>query len=161
MKFDFQRARPFIGLGVLVVLVLAVFWWLGAFTPEETDAGQINKLNERFVEETNDHDWDGLLNLCWFEYPERRKEWLEGIPGAANAVRIEAMNYNRGFSVPAGATEFELEVNIVARIGPWNTTHNRDSRTGVVRYKKIDGRWLIDIDKSAPGFVIPIPARSR
>lgn len=152
--------RNIVGVVILLTLVLFVLAYCGVFEGEQSDEAQIRALMERAQEEINDHDWDDLFELT--DLTEQEKQaWIKAVPRQADLVQIDAVNPKGLITVPAGSTEHEQEVSVVAHleapvvgsVGP-----QIDAVEGTLYFVKKDGRWYIDWEKSAPTFpYIPKP----
>ena len=83
------------------------------------------------------------------------------MPRQAQLVDIDNLAYRGFLSVPDGATEYVIAVTVLAhleapdvgRVGP-----QLDTVDGRLYFVKKDGRWLIDINRSADTFpYVPKP----
>ena len=159
MKLDQRQVRNIIAGGVLLLLVILVMWWFGVFEAKGSDEDQIRRVTEAAREEFNDHDWDDLLQYCYVEpdTPQRRKQWVDSVPRQANGIRIMSILPTQPLSVPVGATSYEVEVSIVAQ--PIIGATRIEVPKGKLYYVKKNNVWLIDLERSAPNFGVPIPAR--
>jgi hypothetical protein len=144
---------------VLVILIVLLLAWAGVFEGSESDEAQIRALMEQARDEINDHDWDDFLDLCNLEQ-QRREKWRASIPRQAAVVNIDSLQPTELLSVPAGAVEAEVSVNVIASLrNPLSgKSLQTDSMNGTIFCVKVDGRWRIDLDRSAATFpYIPKP----
>ena len=139
---------------ILLVLVGMVLAYCGVFEGDQSDTAQVRRLVDRAKDEMNAHDWDDFFALCDLT-PEEARAWEASIPQQAQLVVVDNITYREFLAVPDGATEYSinvtvlahLEAPIVGRVGA-----QLDSVNGTLYFVKKDGRWLIDINKSAPTF---------
>jgi hypothetical protein len=159
MKLDQRQVRNIVAGGVLLLLVILVMWWFGVFEAKGSDEDQIRKVTEAAREEFNDHDWDDVLQYCYVEpdTPQRRKQWVDSVPRQANGIRIMSIMHTQPLSVPVGAVTYESEISIVAQ--PIIGATRIEVPKGKLYYVKKNGVWLIDLEKSAPNFGVPVPPR--
>lgn len=144
------------GVGLLVILAL-VLAWCGVFEGAESDEAQIRALIDQSKEEINDHDWDDFLRLCHLNDADRQA-WRDGIPRQANFVIIDSLVPKGLISVPAGSTEYEVNVHAVAHMSVMGRSVQADAVDGTMFFVKVDGRWKIDLDRSSSTFpYIPKP----
>lgn len=144
------------GVGLAIVLVL-ILGWCGVFESAQSDEAQIRGLIEQARQEVNDHDWDDFLRLCNLNDADRQA-WRDAIPKQANFVVVDTLVPKGFISVPVGATEYEVEVNAVARMSVMGRSIQADTVDGTMYFVKVDGRWKIDLDRSSSTFpYIPKP----
>ncbi len=144
---------------VLVILLVFVLAWLGVFESAGSDEAQVRDLMEQARAEINDHDWDDFLDLCNLDQ-QRREAWRAAIPRQAAVVHLDSLQPTELLSVPPGATEVEVDVNVIASLrNPLSgKSLQTDSMNGTIFCVKVDGRWRIDLDRSAATFpYIPKP----
>jgi hypothetical protein len=144
---------------VLVILLVVMLAWLGVFEGAESDEAQVRALMEQARDEINDHDWDDFLDLCNLDQP-RREAWRASIPRQAAVVNIDSLQPTEMLSVPPGAAEVEVGVNVIASLrNPLSgKSLQTDSMNGTIYCVKVDGRWRIDLDRSAATFpYVPKP----
>ena len=135
---------------VLCVLVLFVLAYCGVFEGAQSDEAQIRALLERSREEINDHDWDDLFDLCDLTEPEKQA-WIKSVPNQAKLVQIDSMQPSGIISVPPGATEYELDVTVIAHLEApvvGKIGNGMDSVSCHIRFVKKNNRWYIDADNS-------------
>lgn len=151
--------RNWVAGAVLLALVILVMWFFGVFEAKGSDEDQIRRLTENARLEFNSHDWDDVLQYCYVDpdTPQRRRQWVQSVPRQANGIRIMSILPNRPLNVPVGATTYEIEVSVVAQ--PIIGATRIDVPKGKLHYVKKDGVWLIDLEKSAPNFGVPVPPR--
>jgi hypothetical protein len=151
--------RNILGLMVLAAMLLVVLAWLGVFEGRHSDEAQIRELMERAQREFNNHNWDNLLLLCHLT-PQERDAWRAAIPEAANRVVLETFEPMGFISVPADAAEYQQEVLIVGRVNVPLVGSRIPAETvrGTMNFVRVDGRWRIDINRSAATFpYVPRP----
>lgn len=159
MKLDQRQVRNIIAGSVLLLLVILVMWWFGVFEAKGSDEDQIRRVTEAAREEFNDHDWDDILQYCYVEpdTPQRRKQWVDSVPRQANGIRIMSILPTQPLNVPVGATTYEVEISIVAQ--PIIGATRIEVPKGKLYYVKKNNVWLIDLERSAPNFGVPVPPR--
>lgn len=141
------------GAVVLLGVILLGLVYFGAFDSVESDEAQIRELMDRAREETNDHDWDDLFRLGDMT-DERREAWQDNVPRQANLVVIDDIRPMEIINVPAGATDYDCEVKVIAHIkNPISGANLQgDVVDGTLYFVKKDERWWIDFDRSADTF---------
>lgn len=149
------------GVGLLILLAF-VLAYCGVFEGGKSDEAQIRELMENLKVELSDHDWDDALRLCDLE-PDERDAWKEAIPRQAELVKIVAITPDGFISVPPGASEFQLEVTVLARLeAPIAGNLRADTTKGTLHFVRRNGMWLIDLDRSAPTFpYLPAPPTKK
>ncbi len=160
MKLTQHQIRNLIALGVLLVLACVVGWWVGIFDAKGSDEDQIRRLTENARTEFNDHDWEDALQYCWVEpnTRERRQQWIKSIPNQANAINLDSILPTVPLSVPVGANEYVIEVSIIAHGQVAFFSGGRiNVPKGTIFYVRKNGLWLIDLERSAPTFGVPVP----
>lgn len=149
--------RNILGGAGLAILLLLVLGWCGVFEGAQSDEAQIRGLIEQARQEVNDHDWDDFLRLCNLNDADRNA-WRNAIPKQANFVVVDTLVPKGFISVPAGSTEYQVEVNAVARMSVMGRSVQADTVDGTMYFVKVDGRWKIDLDRSSSTFpYIPKP----
>lgn len=140
------------GVVLLAVVILGLIYF-GVFEGEQSDEAQIRALMDRAKTETNDHDWSDLFRLGDMT-AERREAWVDSVPRQANLVRIDDIRPKSILNVAPGATEYELDVKVIAHLrNPIGGANIRgDVVDGTLYFVKNDGRWFIDFDRSADTF---------
>ena len=146
--------RNIIGAVVLLALVLFVLAYCGVFEGEQSDEAQVRALIERAQDEINDHNWPALFDLTDLNEQEKAA-WIEAVPDRAELVKIDAITPKGLIAVPAGETEYEIDIRVLAhmeaplvgRVGP-----QLDAVDGTLYFVKKNDRWYIDWDRSAPTF---------
>lgn len=154
--------RNIVAGAVLLALIVVVAVWAGLFEGAESDDAQIRALIERARDEINDHDYDDFLKLCNLT-PAEREAWKSAIDGQplSNFVVVDTLEPRGFISVPAGASEYQIEVNAISHLEvPFKGSLQADSINGTFYFVKVEGRWRIDLDKSAATLpYIPKPKR--
>lgn len=152
-----RLVRNIVSGAILLCLLLFVLAYCGVFEGAQSDEAQIRALLERSRDEMNDHDWDDFFDLCDLTGPEKRA-WEEAVPRQANLVVIDAINPQEMISVPAGAGEYELNVTVIGHLDVMGRNVQGDVARGTLYFVKKDGRWYIDVNRSAPTFpYVPRP----
>lgn len=146
--------RNIIGVVILLVLLLFVLAYCGVFEGEQSDEAQIRSLMERAQEEINDHDWDDLFDLTDMTEAEKQA-WEQSLPQQAGYVQVDSITPRGLITVPAGSTEYELDVAVVAHLEKLGISGPQfDAVECTLFFVKKDGRWYIDMDRSTfPGYV--------
>jgi hypothetical protein len=159
MKLDQKQIRNIVAGCVLLLLVILVMWWFGVFEAKGSDEDQIRRVTEKARIEFNDHDWPDVLQFCWVEpdTPQRREQWVKSVPNIARGLKIVTILPDQRLNVPVGATEYEVQVSIIAQPIIGGTRY--DVPKGTIYYVKKNGVWLIDLERSAPNFGVAVPAR--
>jgi hypothetical protein len=147
-----RLVRNIVSGTVLLILLLFTLAYCGVFEGAQSDEAQIRELMERSREEISDHDWDDFFDLC--DLPQAEREgWLEAKPDLAEYVQIDSITPKSFISVPAGATEFELEVSVVAHLEKIGISGPQlDAVEGTMFFVKKNDRWYIDLDRSSSTF---------
>jgi len=133
------------------------------FEGAQSEEAQVRALIDRARDEFNDHDWNDFLALCDLT-AEEREAWRQAIPRQASLASIESLQPLALLSVPPGATEYEVDVNVIASLNNPLTGKSlqSESMNGRLYLVKVDGRWRIDLDRSAPSFpYVPRPSARR
>jgi hypothetical protein len=143
-----RLVRNIVSGTILLILLLFVLAYCGVFEGAQSDEAQIRALIDRSKEEVSDHDWDDLFDLC--DLPqEERQAWLDAKPDLAEYVQIDSITPKSFIGVPAGATEYELEVTVIAHLEKVGISGPQlDGVEGTMWFVKKDGRWFIDLNRS-------------
>lgn len=152
--------RNIVGGVVLLTLVLFILAYCGVFEGEQSDEAQVRALIERAQEEINDHDWPDLFDLTDLSEAEKQA-WIDSLPAQAEYVKVDAITPQSMIVVPAGSTEYELDISVLARLQKLGISGPQlDAVQGTLYFVKKDGRWYIDWDRSAPTFpYVPRPGK--
>ncbi|MCC6574349.1 MAG: hypothetical protein IT462_11215 [Planctomycetes bacterium] len=160
IHLDSRKLRLFGGIALLIGAFFLLLWWRGVFTPPDSEEGLIRRLTLTFKERVSAHDWPGVAELCDMT-PQRAEQWIKSVQvGPANAIVVDDVQFPVGFAVPTDAQSYELQVTVFAhgQAGPFSFTDSRP-RTGIVNYVRVNGKWRVDIEKSAAAFGVPIPPK--
>jgi len=150
-----KQIRNLIGGAILLVLFILFLAWLGAFEGKESDEQKIRALNDQLRQEISDHDWEDVIALSNLS-ADQRSAYKESIPRQANLVIIDAINPIGLVSVPEGATEYQLDVQVLAHLALGGV--RVDAPSGTIFYVKEGGHWKIDLRRSAATFPgVPVP----
>jgi hypothetical protein len=143
-----RLVRNIVSGTILLILLLFVLAYCGVFEGAQSDEAQIRELIDRSRQEVSDHDWDDLFDLC--DLPqEERQAWLDAKPELAEYVQIDSITPKSFISVPAGATEFELEVTVIAHLEKIGISGPQlDGVEGTMWFVKKNDRWFIDLNRS-------------
>ncbi|MBZ0135825.1 MAG: hypothetical protein K8I27_05590 [Planctomycetes bacterium] len=148
--------RNIAGGVILLALVLFGLAYCGVFEGEQSDEAQIRALIERAQEEFNDNDYDGLFSLCDLTAPEK-EAWINSVPKMADNVQIDVINPRELIVVPGGATEYQVEVSVIAHMERAGISFGGqlDAVTCTLAFVRKNERWYIDLNKSTfpPGYV--------
>lgn len=136
---------------VLVCLLLFVAAYFGLFEGAQSDEAQIRALIERGSDEVSDHDWEDLFALCDLT-PAEKQAWLDAVPAQAEYVSITSATPSGLINVPEGATEYELDVSIVAQYGALGLGPQLDTTKVHLVFVKKNNRWYFDINNPKTNF---------
>jgi hypothetical protein len=163
-----RLVRNIVSGTVLLVLLLLVLAYCGVFEGTQSDEAQIRELIERSKEEANDRDWEDFLDLCDVPSSERQA-WLDAInktmeeTQGAKLVQIDSVTPTEMISVPAGATEYQLDASVIGHLeAPVIGAVGRpfEAVEGTYFFVKKQGRWYIDLDRSSSTFpYVPKPKK--
>jgi hypothetical protein len=143
-----------VGLLALLVVVLAFF---GVFESKESDEAQVRQLISDAQHEVNNHNWERLLRLTNLT-PEERRQYLDAIPRQANFIRVTTIQPESFINVPSGATEYSVDVLVIAHLEVLGRQSERQRNDGTMHFVKQDGVWLIDLRRTAPAIPhLPAP----
>lgn len=143
---------------VLLAILIGIFVWLGGLDSAGSDEDQIRDLISATKDEINDHDWDDLMRLT--NVPSGEHEaWKKQIPMTANFVTIDAIRPKEYVDVPSGATEYSLQVTVVAHADiPGTKSMNLNNVEGTIYFVKVEDVWRIDMNRSVTTFpYLPSP----
>jgi hypothetical protein len=146
-----RKVRNIVSGTILCVLVLFVMAYCGVFEGKQSDEAQIRSLVERSSEEVSSHDWSDLFDLCDLT-PEEKQIWIDAVPSQAEYVNIISAEPAGLVSVPEGATEYELDVTIVAQYGAMGIGPQLDGISTHICFIKKNERWYIDINNPKTDF---------
>ena len=155
-----RKVRNIVSGIILLVLIVFVLAYCGVFEGKQSDEAQIRDLLERSKEEVSDHDWDDLFSLGDMDEQEKQA-WIDVVPQQAEYVVIDSISPREMISVSEGATEYSVDVSVVAHLGKLGFTGPQmDSVAGTVYFFKKGDRWYIDFDKSGSTFpYVPKPKK--
>jgi hypothetical protein len=146
-----RLARNIVSGVILVGLLLFVAAYCGVFEGAQSDEAQIRALIERASDEISDHDWEDLFALCDLT-PAEKQAWIDAVPAQAQYVSITSATPSGLINVPAGATEYQLDVSVVAQYGALGLGPQLDTTKVHLVFVKKNDRWYIDINNPKTNF---------